>query len=79
MASSVPDPAAILRTAFSFWSSKVLLIAVELGVFTRLANHRLTGTELGAQLNLHPRAIASTRSCSTARKSRATPMTTRAC
>lgn len=52
------DPAAILKTAFSFWSSKVLLTAVEIGVFTRLADRRLTGAELGAELKLHPRAIA---------------------
>jgi hypothetical protein len=58
MDSSHPDPTAILQTAFSFWSSKVLLTAVEFGVFTKLANRRLTGAELGAELKLHPRAIA---------------------
>lgn len=52
------DPSAILQTAFSFWSSKVLLTAVEFGVFTELGNRRLTGAELGAALKLHPRAIA---------------------
>src|SRR4030095_307590 len=46
------------QTAFAFWSSKVLLTAVEFGVFTKLANYRLTGAELGAELKLHPRAIA---------------------
>src|SRR5204863_2013987 len=39
-------------------SSKVLLTAVEFGLFTRLADRRLTGAELGAELKLHPRAIA---------------------
>ena len=58
MSSSQLDPSAILQTAFSFWSSKVLLTAVEIGVFTRLANRHLTGAELGAELELHPRAIA---------------------
>ncbi len=58
MSSSQLNPAAILQTAFSFWSSKVLLTAVEFGVFTKLANRRLTGAELGAELKLHPRAIA---------------------
>ncbi len=57
MSSSQPDPSAILQTAFSFWSSKVLLTAVEFGVFTKLSNRRLTGAELGAELRLHPRAI----------------------
>jgi len=51
------NPAGILQTAFSFWSSKVLLTAVEFGVFTRLAGRKLTGEELGAELNLHSRAI----------------------
>src|ERR1043166_1467040 len=58
MSSSQPDPSAILQTAFSFWSSKVLLTAVEFGVFTKLAGRRLTGAALGPELNLHPRAIA---------------------
>ena len=52
------NPSAILQTAFSFWSSKVLLTAVEFGVFTKLSQRRLTGAELGAELKLHPRAIA---------------------
>jgi hypothetical protein len=55
---SQPNPGAILQTAFSFWSSKVLLTAVEFGVFTKLAHRRLTGGELGEELGLHPRAIA---------------------
>jgi len=52
------DPSTILQTAFGFWNSKVLLTAVEFGVFTRLANRHLTGEELGAELQFHPRAIA---------------------
>jgi hypothetical protein len=51
------DPAPILQTAFAFWSSKVLLTAVQFGVFTRLAGRSLTGDELGAELGLHPRGI----------------------
>ncbi len=58
MSSSQLNPSAILKTAFSFWSSKVLLTAVEFGVFTRLANRRLTGVELGRELGLHPRGMA---------------------
>ena len=58
MSSAQLDPSAILQTAFSFWSSKVLLTAVEFGVFTRLAGRKLTGAELGAELKLHPRGIA---------------------
>ena len=55
---TAPSPAAILDTAFGFCRSKVLLTAVELGVFTRLAGRLRTGAELGAELELHPRAIA---------------------
>jgi len=51
------DHAPILQTAFAFWSSKVLLTAVEFGVFTRLGDRRITGAELGAELGLHPRAV----------------------
>jgi len=52
------DPSSILQTAFGFWHSKVLLTAVEFGVFTKLAGRRLPGAELGAELQMHPRAIA---------------------
>lgn len=52
------DPTAILQTAFSFWPSKVLLTAVEFGLFTKLADRRVTGFVLGEELGLHPRAIA---------------------
>ena len=57
-AGSSLNPGTILQTAFSFWSSKVLLTAVEFGVFTKLADRRLTGIELGEELGLHPRGIA---------------------
>ena len=54
--SLTPDP--ILQCAFGFWSSKVLLTAVEFGLFTRLGpERRATGQELGKELRLHPRAI----------------------
>jgi hypothetical protein len=48
-------PAKILETGFAFWPSKVLLSAVELGLFTRLGDKSLTGDELGRVLELHPR------------------------
>ncbi len=56
-ANSHLDPGPILQTAFAFWSSKVLLTAVEFGVFTKLGNRKLTGAELGAEVGLHARAI----------------------
>jgi hypothetical protein len=52
------DPGPILQTAFAFWSSKVLLTAVEFGVFTKLGKRRVAGAELGAELGLHPRGIS---------------------
>src|SRR3989449_2445366 len=52
------DPSAVLQTAFGFWNSKVLLTAVEMGVFTRLGDRRLKGDELATELGLHPRGIA---------------------
>ena len=52
------DVAPILQTAFAFWGSKVLLTAVEFGVFTKLGGRRLTGAALGEELELHPRGIA---------------------
>jgi hypothetical protein len=56
--SSALDSSSILQTAFGFWGSKVLLTAVEFGVFTKLGDRHLTGSKLGAELQLHPRAIA---------------------
>ena len=50
-----PDPSPILQAAFGFWSSKVLLTAIGFGLFTKLARRRLTASELGAELGLHPR------------------------
>ncbi|MEO5936341.1 MAG: methyltransferase [Terriglobales bacterium] len=61
MNSSQPqlDPGPILQTAFAFWSSKVLLTAVQFDVFTKLANHRqMTGEQLGAEVGLHERGIS---------------------
>jgi hypothetical protein len=55
---SAPTPDAILQTAFGFWNSKVLLTAVEFGLFTALGQRRLTGAEIGKELALHPRGIA---------------------
>ncbi|HEX7901154.1 MAG TPA: methyltransferase [Planctomycetota bacterium] len=55
---ALPEPGPILQTAFGFWSSKVLLTAVEFDLFSKLAGRRLTGAELGAELRLHPRGIA---------------------
>jgi hypothetical protein len=52
-----PTLDAILRTAFSFWNSKVLLTAVTFDLFTKLGQRRLTGAQIGQELALHPRGI----------------------
>ena len=52
-----PGHEPIIQAAFAFCSSKVLLTAVELGVFTTLGNRSVTGTEPRAQLGVHPRGI----------------------
>ncbi len=51
------NPSKIFETGVAFWSSKVLLTAVELGVFTTLGNRAMTGEALRQVLKLHPRGI----------------------
>src|SRR3954471_18368130 len=52
-----PSPDAIMQLGFGFWGSKVLLTAVELGVFSLLANAGpLDVDALRANLALHPRS-----------------------
>jgi hypothetical protein len=53
-----PAPDAILQIGMGFWASKALLSAVELGLFTSLAE---TGPQdaaaIGARFGLHPRGL----------------------
>ena len=49
------DPSHIMQTATAFWASKVLLTAVELDLFTTLAEGEQTASQLGGKLGLHPR------------------------
>ena len=58
MNTPLPAPDTILQTGFGFWNAKVLLTAVTFDLFTRLAQRRVTGAELGKELGLHPRGIA---------------------
>jgi O-methyltransferase domain/Dimerisation domain len=51
-----PSPAPILEIGMGFWASKTLLSAVELGLFTALADGPKSGAELEGALGLHPRA-----------------------
>jgi hypothetical protein len=50
-------PDNILQLGFAFFGSKTLLSAVELGVFTELAEQPLTGEQLRQRLQLHPRSF----------------------
>ncbi|HYD79924.1 MAG TPA: methyltransferase [Paucimonas sp.] len=56
MMTNAPTPARILEVGFGFWPAKVLLSAVELGVFTTLSGRAMTGRDLGEALGLHDRA-----------------------
>jgi hypothetical protein len=51
-----PTPEHILQTGLGFWASKVLLSAVEMGVFTELAHGPEDLETLRGRLGLHPRA-----------------------
>jgi hypothetical protein len=48
-------PTHIMETAWGFWSSKVLLTAVEVDLFTTLGDGVMTAQQLGDALGLHPR------------------------
>src|SRR5215475_11744714 len=47
-------PARILETATAFWRAKVLLSAVELGVFTALASRRCDNATLATAVDIRP-------------------------
>src|SRR3954447_21543669 len=51
-----PVPDRILDLSFAFFGSKALLSAVELGLFTELAEGPLDAETLRQRLDLHPRA-----------------------
>jgi hypothetical protein len=45
-----------METGMAFWPARVLLSAVELGLFTELGDRAMTGDELQQALKLHSRA-----------------------
>jgi predicted O-methyltransferase YrrM len=49
-------PARIMEVGMAFWPAKVLLSAIELGLFTELGTKAMTGRELQDSLRLHSRA-----------------------
>jgi SAM-dependent methyltransferase len=52
----VVTPEHILQVGLGFWASKVLMSAVEMEVFTHIAQHPGPLGDLSGQLGLHPRA-----------------------
>jgi hypothetical protein len=55
--SPVITPGRILETGLAFWSSKVLLTAVKLDLFTFLSKDDKTAEEIRTSFNLHQRSI----------------------
>jgi hypothetical protein len=53
---SPPSPARIMELGMGFWPAKVLLSALELGLFTTLGGEAMTGDKLQNALGLHFRA-----------------------
>ncbi len=51
-----PTPEHIMQIGLGFWASKVLLSAVEMGLFTELAQHPENLEAVQGRLGLHPRA-----------------------
>lgn len=51
-----PVPDHILQTGLAFWASKALLSAVEMGLFTELADGPQNFAALSGRLGLHPRS-----------------------
>ena len=56
MSTPALSPARIMETGMAFWPARVLLSAVELGLFTELGDRAMTADELQKALNLHSRA-----------------------
>ena len=53
---SAPDPGRILQTGLAFWPAKTLLSAIEMGVFTELAQRPEQFDALVGRLGLHQRS-----------------------
>lgn len=53
---SAVTPARIMEVGMAFGPAKVLLSAIELGLFTKLGSGSMTGGEIQDALGLHPRA-----------------------
>ena len=56
-----PTPDAIMQIGLGFWASKTFLSAVEIGLFTALADKSLTADDVAERLGLHARSRRVTR------------------
>lgn len=56
-------PEQIMREGMSFWGSRVVLLAVECGLFTELATGPATASDLMSRLGWHPRATGALLDC----------------
>lgn len=54
--SDQPTPERIMQVGMGFWASKTLLSAIEMELFTELAQHPEDGPALRQRLGLHPRS-----------------------
>jgi len=60
MESSKTDPITpekIMQIGMGFWASKILLTAVNMDLFTHLANHKMSGNEIKEKLGLNERSL----------------------
>ena len=53
---AVPNPEHILQIGFGFWASKTLLSAVELDLFSLLADTGMTAGQIAQAIGLHDRS-----------------------
>jgi len=51
------DPSKIMQVGMGFWASKTLLTAVQMELFTLLAQGELSGQDIGGKLGLHKRSL----------------------
>tara|TARA_R110002124_G_scaffold154372_2_gene321378 strand:- start:3985 stop:5022 length:1038 start_codon:yes stop_codon:yes gene_type:complete len=51
------DPSLIIQIGMGFWASKTLLTAVNVGLFSHLANQELSGVDIQKKIGLHQRSL----------------------
>jgi len=51
------NPSKIMQIGMGFWASKTLLTAINMSLFTYLANGEMTGEEIKSKLGLHNRGL----------------------